>query len=88
MDLKAILAQDDIVLPQKTIERAFRFPTFDVNETFMNGKVEYPRPGVGLMHNPCPREKKKPSKGGGGKSGSVKDTSAAGGRAKSPTRRR
>ena len=80
MDLKAILAQDDIVLPQKTIERAFRFPTFDVNETFMNGKVEYPRPGVGLMHNPCPREKKKPSKS--------KDTATTGGRAKSPTRRR
>ena len=56
IELKTILAQDYITIDQKAIERAFKFPHFD--RTATDGK--YPEPGVGLMHNEYPKEKKKP----------------------------
>jgi hypothetical protein len=33
----------------------------------MDGKVSYPNPGMGLMHNLYPKEKKKAKKKGGSK---------------------
>ena len=54
IELKTILAQDDIVIDQKAIERAFKFPHFDRTRTDGN----YPEPGVGLMHNEYPKDKK------------------------------
>lgn len=68
MYLKTILAQDEIEIPQKTIENVFRFPHFEEKHTLMaeQGEIRYPKPGTGLMANPFPREKK--GKGGRGKS--------------------
>ena len=46
--LKQILAKEDITMSQNTIERAFKHPHFDWNDSLMDGKIEYPTPGVGL----------------------------------------
>jgi hypothetical protein len=62
--LKQILAKEDITMSQNTIERAFKHPHFDWNDSLMDGKIEYPTPGVGLFHNPFPKEKKKKAKKG------------------------
>ena len=64
-ELKSLLAQDDIIIDQKTLEKAFKFPSFSWENTTLRGKVEYPNPGVGLMHNIFPKEKKKGGKKGG-----------------------
>jgi len=65
--LKQILAKEDITLSHNTLERAFKHPHFDWNDSLMDGKIEYPTPGVGLFHNLFPKEKKK----GKGKKGRV-----------------
>ena len=52
-------------MSQETIERALKFPHFDWNDTLMKGEVQYPDAGVGLFHNPYPKEKKKKTKKGG-----------------------
>ena len=65
-ELKALLAQDDIIIDQKAIEKAFKFPSFSWENTTLRGKVEYPDPGVGLMHNEFKKEKKVGKKGKGG----------------------
>ena len=57
------MAQDNIVLPQKTVEHAFKYPTFDWAET-IEGKPGYPNPGSFLMHNLWPKKKKKKAKKG------------------------
>jgi len=56
--LKQILSTEDIKMSQATIERALKFPHFDWNDSMMNGEIKYPTPGVGLFHNPYPKEKK------------------------------
>ena len=68
MELKTILAQDDIEISQKTIENVFKFPHFNEKHTLMaaTGEIRYPEPGAGLMNNPFPKEKTKGKKGRGG----------------------
>lgn len=57
-ELKLILAQEKIVVDQKTIERAFLHPYFDWAESGLE-KISYPSPGDDLMVNPFPKPKKK-----------------------------
>ena len=64
------MAENDIPLDEKAIERAIVYPHFKWEETLM-GKVSYPAPADGLMHNYFPKEKKskKGKKGGVSKGG-------------------
>ena len=69
-ELRAILAQDNIILPQKTLEDALKYPSFDWNKTLC-GEPKFADAGVSLMHNPWPK-KKKAAKGKTRKGGSPK----------------
>lgn len=59
--LKSIMAENYIPLDHKAIERAICHPKFKWEDT-IEGKVSYPGPGVGLMHNLFPKERKKGGK--------------------------
>ena len=58
------MAENDIPLDQKAIERALIYPHFRWEDT-IDGVVSYPNPGMGLQHNLFPKEKKKGKKKGG-----------------------
>lgn len=61
--LQHVLAQDNIMVSERTIETAFKMPTFDWRDVAVDGKPVYNNRGAYLMVNPFPKVKKGKKKG-------------------------
>ena len=56
-ELKCLLAQDNIIMDEKQLELALKYPTFTWEKTIA-GKPSYVSPAYGLMVNMFPKPKK------------------------------